>query len=360
MLSSLFKRRKVPYTLRIEGRAEPVPVPPRTTLLQAALDSGIAFPHSCRAGGCGTCRCRLLEGRVRELTDKSYLLSAEELQQNYILACQSLPRSDVRVRVPDLDLSAEAAATVHPVVRTGGRIVAARRATHDILELELELEQPMPYTAGQYADLTIPHVLESPRSFSFAQAMDEDHPHRLLFHVRLLPDGAMSAWLGGGDRMGAKLRIDGPHGDFWLRPGRAPLLCLAGSTGMAPIKAMLEQALRDGVRRDVVYLFGARTRADLYCTEEIAALARRWPAPFRFFPVLSEEPAESGWEGRRGLVTEHLTDPGLGLTQRHAYMCGPPPMLDAALGILAELGVPHEHIHYDKFLDRSHTAVLAD
>ena len=128
---------------------------------------------------------------------------------------------------------------------------------------------------------------------------------------------------------------------------------------MAPIKALLEQALRDGARRDVVYLFGARTQHDLYCLDEMAALERRWPADFRFVPVLSEESPTSDWEGRRGLVTEYLTESALEVASRHIYMCGPTPMLDAALGILAELGVAHDHIHFDKFLDRSHTAVLA-
>ncbi|HYW92880.1 MAG TPA: 2Fe-2S iron-sulfur cluster binding domain-containing protein [Gammaproteobacteria bacterium] len=359
MLSSLFKRSKGPYKLYIEGREEPVEVPAKTSILQAALDNGIPFPHSCRAGGCGTCRCRLVEGRVRELTDKSFFLSAEELQQNYILACQSLPRSDVRVRVDRLDLSAEAAATVHPVVKTAGRIAGTRRATHDILELTVDLDRPMAYTAGQYADLSVPGVIDHPRSFSFAAAPESDAPTRVVFHARLLPDGVFSGWLAASDRLGHKLHVEGPHGDFWLRPSGAPILCLAGSTGMAPIKALLEQALRDRVQRDVVCLFGARTQRDLYCLDEMAVLERRWRGDFRFEPVLSEEPPGSDWEGRRGLVTEHLTEPALEVETRHAYMCGPPPMLDAALGILAELGVAKDHIHFDKFLDRSHTAVLA-
>lgn len=354
MLSRLFKSPTDSFKLSIEQCSTVVNVPSKTTLLQAALDAGIPFPHSCRAGACGTCKCRLVEGKVRELTDKTYLLSAEELHANYILACQAIPKSDVRVIVDNIDLSASAKAAVHPLIRTSVRIAAIRRLTHDILELTIELDEPLRYTAGQYADLSVPGEIDEPRSFSFATPPEPAGVRRIVFHVRLLPGGQLSGWLAHADRLGTSVQLEGPYGDFWLRKSDAPILCLAGGTGMAPIKALLEQALRDGVCRDVVYLFGARTQRDLYSVEEMNALARAWPTGFRFVPVLSEEPANSGWSGRRGMVTEHLNDVAFNVPTRHAYMCGPPPMLDAALGILARLGVPQQRIHFDKFLDRSH------
>lgn len=349
MFSKLFKRNHGPFRLRIDGRTELVDVPPKTTLLKAALDAGLPFPHSCRAGGCASCKCRLLDGKVKELTDKSYLLSAEELRSNYILACQSIPKSDVTVAV-ELGEPSPAVAAIT------GRIAATRRLTHDIMELTLGLDAPLPYRAGQYADLSVPGQIDAPRSYSFAQPPDSERPDRVVFHVRLLPDGEFSRWLDAGDRTGVAIKLEGPFGDFWLRESDAPLLCIAGGTGMAPVKALLEQALRDSVRRDVLYLFGARSQRDLYCLDEMTRLAEAWPAKFEFVPILSEEPADSDWQGRRGFVTDHLGDEELAVTGRHAYMCGPPPMLDAAIQALAKFGIADGDIHFDKFLDRSHRA----
>jgi len=349
MFGNLFKRDSGPFRLRIEGHEGAIEVPPKTTLLKAALDQGVPFPHSCRAGGCATCKCRLVEGKVKELTDKSYLLSAEELRDSYILACQSIPRSDVTVAV---QLSPEAA----EVKFVAGRVAGFRRLTHDILEVTLTLDEPMPYRAGQYADLSVPGRVSAPRSYSFAQPPARGEAARVVFHVRLLPGGELSGWLDAADRTGEEIALEGPYGDFWLRDGAAPLLCVAGGTGMAPLKALLKQAGKDRVRRDVVYLFGARTQRDLYCLDDMSRLAETWPAGFRFIPVLSEEPADSGWSGRRGLVTDHLDDAGLAVADREAYLCGPPPMLDAAIEALRGLGVAERDIHFDKFLDRSDRA----
>ena len=208
MLASLFRRNKGPFRLTIEGRDEPVEVPPKTSILKAALDAGIPFPHSCRAGGCGTCRCRLVEGRVRELTDKSCLLSAEEIRDGYILACQTLPKTDVTVHVDDLDLSASAVAAVHPARIVAARLADRRELTHDILEVTLELDEPIEFTAGQYLDFTVPGRIDVPRSFSFADPPDPLDPRHVRFHVRLLPGGAMSSWLHDPANLGGRLAVE--------------------------------------------------------------------------------------------------------------------------------------------------------
>lgn len=347
MFDKLFNRQKGPLQLHIEGREDFVEIPPKTTILKAALDAGLPFPHSCRAGGCASCKCRLVSGKVKELTDKSYLLSAEELRSNFILACQSIPRSDVTIAV-------ELGADSTKLTATEGRIARTRYLTHDIMEVTLALKEAMSYRAGQYADLSVPGAVSSPRSYSFARAPHSEQLTEAVFHVRLIPGGELSGWLAGSDRSGETVRLEGPFGDFWLREGNEGLLCLAGGTGMAPLKALLEQALEDRVQRDVLYLFGARSQRDLYCLEEMERFAEAWPASFQFIPVLSEEPENSGWQGRRGLVTEHLAE--FDLAGRHAYMCGPPPMLDAAMECLKTAGLSASNIHFDKFLDRSHVA----
>ncbi|MDY6941422.1 MAG: 2Fe-2S iron-sulfur cluster-binding protein [Pseudomonadota bacterium] len=357
MFSRFFKRDQGPFTLTIEGLDKPIECDGKTFLLSAALREGIPIPYSCRVGGCGTCKVRLIEGKVKEFTDKTYLLSQEELQQNYILACQSQPRSNVRIHVDDLDLSAEARASVHKETVREGTIAGTRVLTHDIVELTVELDGPMDYTAGEYADISVPGVIEESRSYSFSTKPDPENPNVVVFHVRKVSGGKFTEWLHGEDRVGSRLLVKGPYGDFWLRTADAPMVCVAGGSGMAPLKALLEQAVADGASRDCTYLFGARTQKDLYCLDEMTQIQSQWKGQFKFVPVLSEEPEDSDWQGRRGLVTDLLTEiPNLSAS--HAYMCGPPPMLDAALAVLEQSGVSEDHIHFDKFLDKSHLAKI--
>ncbi|MDY6957320.1 MAG: 2Fe-2S iron-sulfur cluster binding domain-containing protein [Pseudomonadota bacterium] len=357
MFGKLFGKKKVgPHLVHIEGVDKPVECDEKTFILSAALRDGIAIPYSCRVGGCGTCKVRLLEGKVKEFTDKTYLLSQEELRANYILSCQCQPRSDVRIQVDGLDLSAEAQASVHEVVNRTGLIKALNHLTHDIVEVRIELDGPMAYTAGEYSDMRVPGVLDEFRSYSFAARPDPAQANRVIFHIRKVPGGKFTEWLHQADRIGARVELRGPFGDFRLRSAAAPMVCVAGGSGMAPIKALLEQALVDGVQRDCTYLFGARSQKDLYCQDDMDRIAAQWKGRFRYIPILSEEPEDSDWTGPRGLVTEFLTREVPELATCHAYMCGPPPMLDAAIEVLKGAGIPGEHIHFDKFLDKSHLA----
>lgn len=324
-----------PVTAHINAR--PVAVAPKETLLQAALREGIAFPHSCRVGGCATCKCRLVSGKVRELTQSSYILSDDELDQGYILACQAVPQTDVRIEV---DLSALPARR-----QVGGRIVAQERLTHDIVQLRVQLDEALAYKAGQFADLTLDSLPGIARSYSFATPVQPDA--QVSFFVRKVPGGRFSTLVVDHNLTGQRLTVHGPGGDFWLRPADTPLLLVAGGSGLAPMLAMLADARAQGVARPVTLLFGARQQADLYGAAAIGVLADAWPAPFRFEPVLSAEPPGSTWSGARGLVTDLL--PEAVLPGAHAYLCGPPPMVDAAREALMRQGVATTDIHADRF-----------
>jgi NAD(P)H-flavin reductase/ferredoxin len=311
---------------------------PRETVLQAALRNGIDFPFSCGVGGCGSCKCRVTEGKVRELTETGYLLSAQELDDGYILACQSVPQSDLRIEV---DLARHAVRRKHL-----GRVVAQTKLTHDITRLQVQLDQPLSYDAGQFAQLSIDALPGVVRSYSFATAASPDG--RVSFLVRKVPAGQFSSLINDQDLIGNRVEVDGPAGDFWLRPSDAPMLLVAGGSGLAPILAMLEQALAAGVSRSVTLLFGAREQRDLYALEDLAVIAQQWHGAFRFIPVLSEASADSTWNGARGLVTEHLIgviEPGT-----HAYLCGPPAMIDSAVAVLTQQGVSADRVHCDRFV----------
>jgi NAD(P)H-flavin reductase len=350
----LFKRRsKEPATARIEPLGVDVTVSSGQSVLQAALEAGVDFPHSCKVGTCMACRCRLLSGKVKAIRDFSYVLSAEELKAGYILACQAkiAPGEHIVVEV-DIDEQRPH----FPLIATRGTITAQVPLTHDIVELRVALEQPMQYAAGQYAMLRAAH-LDRAREYSFATAPAEGGNREVVFFVRLTPGGAFTGWLFDRPRVGEVLEVSGPAGDFWLRSADAPLLFVAGGSGLAPVLSVLEAVARAQVRRDAVMLFGARTQHDLYKLDEIAALSARWAGSFQFLPVLSHEPADSDWSGARGLVTDFLEPRYVpDIASRHAYLCGPPGMIDAAIGVLSAAGVSAAHIHYDKFLDAGSVA----
>jgi NAD(P)H-flavin reductase/ferredoxin len=324
-----------------------ITVEPKETLLNAALRHGIDFPNSCRVGGCGSCKCKLTGGKVKELTETGYLLSGEELAQGYILACQSVPQSDLSIEV---DLTQASARGVP------GRITGQERVTHDITRLTVQLGQALGYQAGQFANLSIEGLPGVVRSYSFATPTRRDGV--VSFYVRKVPGGKLSSLVNDEDVRGRTVQVDGPYGDFWMRPGSEPLVCVAGGSGLPPILAMLQAALAAGVSRPVTLLFGAREARDLYALDELDALVRAWPAEFRFVPVLSSAEADASWQGERGLVTDKLPD--LLTADSRAYLCGPPAMIDGAIARLRERGVPPEHIHFDRFTTQADGAPSAD
>jgi len=355
MFARLFNRIPATVNFRINPVGLDIQASSTDSLLQTALNQGIAFPHNCRAGGCGACKCRLVQGKVKELTDKSYLLTAEELQTGYILACQSLPKSDVVVEV-----ALEKSRPEHLVVETGASIQALKPLTADILEVELKLDSQIAYTAGQYVEVSPSGQALADtairRSYSFACAPGEAGEDQVHFYIRKVPGGLFTEWLFNSATAGSRLTVRGPYGNFYLRPGNQPIVAIAGGSGLAPIKAFLSQALRDKkANRDVTLFFGARTSEDLYACGEIADLQRHWIGRFDFVPVLSNEPKSSSWNGRRGLITEHLSDVlGKSVRLHQAYLCGPPPMIDACTEVLARDGIDTNSIFFDKFLDSSH------
>lgn len=340
MLGFLKRKAPGPYIAKFEVQGISIDVAPDQTLLQAALAAGLPYPNNCRVGSCKTCLCRLVDGKIKQLTDTSYVLNASERRAGAILACQTRLLSDARIEIkwpaPD--------ATKTPI---DGTIISVRPLTADIVELMINLAAPISYIAGQYAQISLPS-LGITRSYSFAGAPDDKPQSQLRFFVRHVPGGAFTDWLTT-ERVGERLQLEGPFGGFMLSPSPAPLLFIAGGSGLAPIKAILEQAKREGCRRDATFLFGARTAQDLYALEEISSIASGWAGRFQFVPVLSEEPADSSWAGARGMVTDDLAVRITDLHIHEAYLCGPPPMVDAAVAALQACGVAKNAIRTDSF-----------
>ena len=326
-------------------------------LLNAALELGIPWPHDCRVGSCATCKCKLKNGKIKALTDFSYVLDPDQLNDGMILACQTRLKTDVEIEV-----ELEDASHAHQVISFEGKLSCITDLTHDIKEIVIKSDYPLPErsgVAGQYAEVNVSGI-SSPRSYSYAKAPENEADDEVTFFVRLVPGGEFTEWLFAEDRTGEKVTVSGPFGHFWMRPDNSTMVCIAGGSGVSSIKAILESAVNEQVQRDCLFLFGARTQNDLYCLEEMAQIGSKWNKnhSFEFVPVLNMEPEDSDWSGARGLVTDYLksayVDTGkLALGEAQGYLCGPPPMIDAAIEVMVDQGMKKDNIYFDKFLDAS-------
>ncbi|NNM01018.1 MAG: 2Fe-2S iron-sulfur cluster binding domain-containing protein [Gammaproteobacteria bacterium] len=324
---------------------QPFEVPAKSTLLMAALDQGLDWPYGCRVGVCGRCRCKLLHGHVSRLGDQEGTLGTAAVEGGYILACRSLLDSNVLVLPPELEH--DAASDI------SGTLSSVLQPTAEIMRLVIHLAQPYrhAYHAGQYARISVPGLVP-PRCFSYATACRGDGV--LEFHVRLFPEGRLAEWLTAGDRVGARLAISQPLGELTLQAAAtdAALLFVAGGTGLSPILAMLEElAAAPGPRPPVTLVYAARDRAHLYMAERLERLRSAWPdGAFSYVPVLSREPADSAWQGRRGHIFDHLDAVLPEAATRHAFLCGPPGLVDATELALLKRGWPRRAISADRFL----------
>jgi propane monooxygenase reductase subunit len=221
--------------------------------------------------------------------------------------------------------------------------------THDLRHLVLRLIEPAEITffPGQYMDIAVPGT-ELTRSFSMANTSSKEDG-RLEFIIKVYPDGVFSSFLDDRLAVGDRLDLTGPFGVFTLRdaPDR-DLVFVGGGAGLAPILALLRSMAERGIDRKGVFYYGARSRADLCFTAEIEALREKLP-DFQFVPALSEPRDGEDWDGEVGFITDVLKRYETDLKRAHAYLCGPPPMVEAAMPLLAQLGVPEKHIYYDKF-----------
>jgi len=345
-----FFTRKGPFQANIAPSMATIEVAAGDNLLKAALNSGLAWPHNCRVGSCGQCRCRLVSGKIKSLSDFSYVLTGEEMDSGIILACQTSLRSDVEIEV----LMDQPATALSKPKTIGGTIANTKSLTHDILEVTIRLDEAIPrYLAGQYAEITVPGMIDKPRSYSFARAPENEVNEHISFFIRHVPEGEFTSWLHASSRDGQRVNVTGPYGSFWLRESSAPIICIAGGSGMAPIKALLEQVSSQESKRQVTYMFGARTQNDLYCLDEMKQIKNLCSEHFNFIPVLSREPEDSDWKGLRGQCIDTLSAQSIDIASSHAYLCGPPGMIDNAIEYLTQAGVSKENIFYDKFLDAS-------
>lgn len=347
-------------TARLLPSGKSVDVKKNQTLLSAALEQGHDWPHNCKFGSCGECKCKLVKGKIKPMVDFSEALTKEELANDYILACQSRLTMDCDVEVELGDLIRVPARTCNAKVKSTTMLTSDIMSVSIITDSDIPDGQDRPGLPGMWAELSIPG-LDRPRSYSFANAPQNEKKNEFTFFIRKVPGGKFTEWLFSDDRDPDEcVTINGPFGSFYLREKETPIICIAGGSGLAPIKSILEGGVIDKIKRDVIFLFGARTQDDLYSLNDITEIENNWndQSNFQFIPVLNMEPEDSDWTGARGMVTDYFEEEfikkqGLNINGWQAYLCGPPPMVDAASDCLQKNGISHDEIFYDKFTDAS-------
>jgi len=336
------------YSLTIEPLGATIEVAEGQTLLDAALRQGIYLPHACGHGLCGTCKVQVNDGEVDHGAANPFALMDVERDEGKTLACCATLHSDATI---EADIDEEPDAEVIPVRDFVATVARAERLTPTIRGLWLRLDRPIHFQAGQYVQVHVPGV-DGARAFSIANSPAEvERTGTIELNVRIVPGGAATTWLHERLAAGATLRVSGPYGRFFVRKSAAlPMLFMAGGSGLSSPRSMILDLLEGGASEPITLVYGQRTREELYYDEQFRTLAARH-AHFTYVPALSDEPAGSDWSGERGLVHDvarrHC---GGNFAGRKAYLCGPPPMVEACIGALMQGRLFERDIYTEKFL----------
>jgi benzoate/toluate 1,2-dioxygenase reductase subunit len=308
------------------------------TVADASYRARINIPLDCRDGACGTCKALCESG---DFDGGYYLedaLSDDEAQNGYVLPCSMKPRSDLVLQIATTSAVAKTSAATHR-----GRVTALDRLSPTTVGLTIEIDDrdALAFLPGQYVNIAVPGTEES-RSYSFSSAPQDEE---LTFLVKLTPGGVMSTWLDERAAVGDEITFTGPHGSFFLRESDAPLLLLAGGTGLAPILSILRTLEGNRSDRQMHLLYGVTTDDDLVEVEAIEQLAGAIDGLTWDYCVAdpgTKAPNQGYVTGLMG--TEHLYDGDAAL-----YLCGPPPMVEGVRKHVAELGVTPSGFYYEKF-----------
>jgi CDP-4-dehydro-6-deoxyglucose reductase/ferredoxin-NAD(P)+ reductase (naphthalene dioxygenase ferredoxin-specific) len=326
------------FKVRISRADKTIEVPTGATILWSALDQGVDYPFGCQSGNCGACKSHLVSGEVTMEGYSEFALSDEEKERGLILACRAVPWEDSEVAwLEEDDL------IVHPRRLLDCEVVALDDATHDIKRIRLKIVSggPFDFSAGQFASVTFEGC--PPRDYSMANVPGDPI---LEFHVRRTAGGATSTHVSEKLKLGDHVRVEGPFGPSYLREAhRGPIIAVAGGSGMAPIKSVIERALQQALPQHIYFYFGVRSERDLYLHDHFAELAKQHDT-LHFTPVLSDT---ANGSMRTGLVHEAVARDFDELDGCKAYLAGPPVMVEAATKLFEQRGMRRIDIHADAF-----------
>jgi propane monooxygenase reductase subunit len=332
------------HVVRFEPVGIEIEVDEDQTILRAAAEQGVMLMHGCKEGQCASCKSFVLDGEDIDLDRYStFALPEYELDEGYTLLCRAHAFEDLTIEL--LNYDEEMIRSGLPIQERTAEVVAITPVTHDLRHLVLKLDDAgeLKFFPGQYVDIAVPDS-EQTRSFSMANTSSRESG-QLEFVIKVYPGGVFSEFLDQRLQVGDSLELTGPFGVFTLRDNLdARLVFLGGGAGLAPILALLRSMAERGIDRPTTFYYGARTQRDLCFEDELRELEERLPR-FRYVPALSD----AEWDGESGLITDVVKRLEPDLAGADAYVCGPPPMVEAAIPLLERLGVATKHIYYDKF-----------
>jgi CDP-4-dehydro-6-deoxyglucose reductase len=311
------------------------------TVLESAIEAGFNIPYGCRNGACGSCKGTVLSGEVDYGDYARSALSEDEKQHGKALFCCARPLSDLTIECREIMIG-----TIAPRILPA-RVEGKKKLSHDVMALYLKLpsSEHLQFLAGQYIEFLLKDGKR--RAFSLANAPHEDN--LLEFHLRLIPGGVFTEYVFNEMPDKAIMRFEGPFGSFYYRDNsQKPMIMVAGGTGFAPIKGIVEHMLHHDIKRDIVIYWGARSLEDLYMPE----LPQAWATQYehiRFIPVLSDTKPEDDWQGRTGLVHQAVLDDVNDLSAYEVYCCGAPAMVEVAHASFQQAGLPEDAFYSDAF-----------
>lgn len=330
------------FNVSVQNTEFRFPCEPNEAVLDAAQRAGLEIPYSCRKGVCSTCKGRVISGEVRAFAGDA--LTPAERAEGQALFCNARPRSD-------LVIAPRSISKADPFARktVAARVFRLTRLASDVMLVHLRFPAGIrvKFKAGQHLNLILDNGER--RDFSMANPPRESDGAQL--HIRHVPGGAFTSHVFDGLKRGDILRAEIPFGDFTLRDSGKPILFVAGSTGFAPIKSMIEDMLIKHIDRNVTLYWGARQREGLY-----SDLPAKWAAQsprFKYVPVLSDVP-EAGI--RHGLVHRAVLEDHPALARFQAYVCGVPVMTEAARREFLAAGLPADEFFADAFVTRAEVA----
>ena len=315
-------------------------------ILAAAIRQGVGLPYGCKDGACGSCKSRLLEGRVIHGVHQTKALSTAEEAEGFILTCCAAPQTDVVVEARTVPGAGE-----FPVRKMPSRVISIDKPAPDVavLKMQLPANDVLRYRAGQYIEFILRD--NARRSYSMANAphTQSDKP-AIELHIRHMPGGLFTSQVFGTMKEKDILRIEGPFGSFFLREDSdKPIVLLASGTGFAPIKAIIEHLRFKASTRPAVLYWGCRSKADLYQHDWAIDAAAQRPS-LRYVPVLSEPKPEDAWSRRTGFVHRAVMQDLPDLSGHQVYACGAPIMVESAQrDFVAMCGLPADEFYADSF-----------
>ncbi|WP_455204488.1 CDP-6-deoxy-delta-3,4-glucoseen reductase [Kaarinaea lacus] len=330
------------FTIKVEPSGHTFTVEDDEPVLNAALRHGLNFPYGCRDGHCGTCKARLMKGEVHYPGMQTGALSDEERISGIALLCQAQPLSDLQLQVHLV-----ASGNDIQVKKLPCRVQKKQLLADDVVELTLKLPvtERLPFLAGQYIDILLSDGRR--RSFSIANAPHDDE--FIILHIRHIDGGDFTGYVFDQLQEKSILRIEGPLGGFYLREDSdRPMIFVAGGTGFAPIKSIIEHALAQEIIRPMHFYWGARAKRDLYQHR----LAEHWAQNNNnviYTPVLSDSSESDQWTGRSGWVHDAVLTDFADLSGYDVYASGPPAMVTAASEAFIAKGLSKDRFFSDAF-----------